>query len=408
MKEGIDIYQYKEWLENEIRNLNKSEISKRNKELIIEFQRYAALQNISLARQLRYVSILRSVSKHLGKDLDKAEKKDIERVVGIIHGLEITAWTKCTYKVMIKRFYKWLKGNDEEYPPEVRWVKTTLKRSDEKLPSEGDLLNEGDIIKLIENAEHPRDKALVSMLFESGCRVGEIGSLQIGKIEFDKYGTVINVNGKTGPRKLRLISSTPHIASWLKFHPFKDDKKAPVWICTGNTHHNQTMKYSAISVLLKRLFKKAGIDKKSNPHFLRHSRATYMANHLTEFQMNQYFGWTQGSRMPSVYVHLSGKETDKAIFEMNGIKIEKEIKESELKPKKCFRCDTINSSESKFCSKCAGILDMKTAIELEERRKEENESRKSSDSLMDMLIKDEEFRNMLMRKMNQLGLKNGI
>jgi hypothetical protein len=37
--------------------------------------------------------------------------------------------------VILKRFYKWLKGNDEYYPPEVAWIKTTLKDKDKPLPS---------------------------------------------------------------------------------------------------------------------------------------------------------------------------------------------------------------------------------------------------------------------------------
>lgn len=44
-----------------------------------------------------------------------------------------------------------------------------------------------------------------------------------------------------------------------------------------------------------------------------------MANYLTEAQMNDYFGWVQGSGMPSVYVHLSGRDVDDAILKANGI-----------------------------------------------------------------------------------------
>ena len=47
-----------------------------------------------------------------------------------------------------------------------------------------------------------------------------------------------------------------------------------------------------------------------------------MANHLTEFQMNQYFGWIQGSDMPSTYVHMSGKNVDEALLRMNGVAVE--------------------------------------------------------------------------------------
>lgn len=35
-----------------------------------------------------------------------------------------------------------------------------------------------------------------------------------------------------------------------------------------------------------------------------------MDNYLTKAQMKIYFGWTQGSDMLGVYVHLSGKDVD--------------------------------------------------------------------------------------------------
>jgi len=54
--------------------------------------------------------------------------------------------------------------------------------------------------------------------------------------------------------------------------------------------------------------------------------------------MNDYFGWVQGSGMPSVYVHLSGRNVDDAILKANGIickgmskaSIQKEIESSKL------------------------------------------------------------------------------
>ncbi len=77
--------------------------------------------------------------------------------------------------------------------------------------------------------------------------------------------------------------------------------------------------YDAIRMKLKRLAKKSGINIRIHPHLFSHSRCTYMANYLTEAQMNDYFGWVQGSGMSSVYVHLSGRDVDDAILKANGI-----------------------------------------------------------------------------------------
>ena len=216
------------------------------------------------------------------------------------------------------------------------------------------------------------------------------------------------MHGKTGSRPIRIISSTPHLVSWLNMHPLREDKKSPLWVNVGTMNHNFAMNYGTIRNLLARLFLKAGIKKRFNPHIFRHSRATFLADHLTEFQMNQYFGWIQGSDMPSTYVHMSGKKIDASILALNGIQSRKDGKESEIKPKICARCDTINASDSKYCTKCAGILDIKTAYELEEKITKERQLRQSSDELMNLLLKDSEFLQMFVDKVKALGLQQKV
>lgn len=251
-------------------------------------------------------------------------------------------------------------------------------------------------------AEHPRDKAFVSVLWESGARVSEIGNLHLKHVTFDAQGTLITVLGKTGARKIRLIASTPYFATWLNTHPLKQETDARVWINIGTKNHNKGMAYFTIRTMLKRLFAKAGIKKRFNPHLFRHSRATFMAKHLTEFQMNQYFGWIQGSGMPATYVHMSGRDVDNSILKMNGMETGEEKKESQLLPRKCPRCDTINVYDSKHCNKCGGILDLRYAMEQEEKRKEQEEVRSNADQLINMLMKDPDVQKVLMEKLAQL------
>jgi len=129
-----------------------------------------------------------------------------------------------------------------------------------------------------------------------------------------------------------------------------------------------------------------------------------MANHLTEFQMNQYFGWIQGSGMPSTYVHMSGREVDSAILAMNGIQTETKKEESKLQPRICPRCDTINSADSKHCNKCGGILDLKTIMELEQKEAEQLKDRGQMDQILNVLLKDKDMQTMLMEKLKKLNL----
>jgi len=68
----------------------------------------------------------------------------------------------------LKKFYKWY--CKEENPELTKWIKTTVKKKDQKLPEE--MLTEIDILNLIEHAEHERDKAMIALLWDIGARIG--------------------------------------------------------------------------------------------------------------------------------------------------------------------------------------------------------------------------------------------
>jgi len=69
--------------------------------------------------------------------------------------------------VIIKIFWRWLKKT-QEYPNEVKGINASV-RNNHKLPEE--LLTQEEVTALADAAFHPRDKALLLVLYESGCRV---------------------------------------------------------------------------------------------------------------------------------------------------------------------------------------------------------------------------------------------
>jgi len=362
---NTDIYGFNKTLETKLKGIDEfQELSGSDKELIHRFQDDCFAEGLSKPRVIFYIDKLKIMGKLKGKSYGDMGKDDIKELVGKIERQDYSDWTKQNYKVALKKFFKWMRGT-EGYPEEVSWIRTTLKGNNNKLPEE--ILSEEEIKRMAEECDHPRDRALVSALYESGCRAGEFLSLKIKHATFDDYGAQLIVSGKTGMRRVRVISSAPEIASWLRNHPFRDDNEAPLWVMVGVRNKNKAMSYDALRMFLKRLAKKAGVKKEITPHLFRHSRATHLANHLTEAQMNHFFGWVQGSDMPSTYVHLSGRDVDRALLQVYGME-ETEEKEPEMKPMKCPRCGTTNSASGKFCGSCGMVLDIKTAAELEEER----------------------------------------
>lgn len=404
MEQKLDLQRYDKRLISMVKLIEKIDISERNKKLIFKFRDDCVRQGLSKPRIVKLLEILKSTALILDKDLDQLKRKDIEKFVTIIQEREYSPWTKQSYKIILRKFVKWVKKTDD-YPEEVKWIKTNISRNQLTLPTQEGLITEDEVKLLIHNAEHPRDKALIAVLYESGCRISEILTLRIKNITIDKHGIVLSVFGKTGSRKVRIIASTQYLVTWLDNHPMKNDPDSPLWTNIGQRNFHEYIKYQTARRVLQITFQKAKIKKRFNPHLFRHSRATFLANHLTEFQMNQYFGWIQGSNMPATYVHLSGKETDSALLELNGVKIDKEQKESSLKPITCPRCDNINTHDAKFCSKCAGILNIQTAMQLEDKRREESMLRKEGDDIMNKLLSDPEVMKLITEKMATMGLK---
>ena len=382
-----DIHNYAKRYEIALRLLKQSNISERNKELIEKFCNECFAQGVKAGRVQKYAYILRKVAEWLEKDFDKATESEIKRVVAIINTSPFTEWTKYDYKRSVKKFFRWL-GKEKE----VSWLKCNGIKN-RKLPEE--ILSEEDIEKLIGSATSIRDKALIAVLYESGCRVGEFLSMRIKNVSFDRYGAVIVVHGKTGCRRIRLVSSSPYLAEWMNMHPFRDNPEAWLWI---SLHNFKRLAYNSLRTILRTVAKKAGVKKKVNPHAFRHARATHLANFLTEAQLKEYFGWVQDSDMASVYVHLSGRDVDRAILKLYGIETEESKNGGELlKPRKCLRCGEINPATNKVCRRCFFPLDGGAEVILEKEVK-----RELIDAVIETLWNDREFREIFMKKVREV------
>ncbi len=401
----VDIHNYAHRLELAWKYLETYPITQRNKDLIRQYVDEKMLGGVSMARQCKLIEILRQSAKAFGKDFEACTIEDIRPWAMQIEQKDYTINTKTTHRIIIKTFYKWLRKT-ETYPPEVKWLNTTIKRREKKMISDQDLITSEEILAAIEAAQHPRDKALIAVLAESGARIGEIGNLQLKHVKFDEHGTILNIYGKTGSRRIRIVSATRHLVTWINIHPGRKNIESALWARKRNDR--RAMGYNGIKSVLLRTFKHAGLKKRLYPHLFRHSRASYMARHMTEFQMNQYFGWVQGSTMPSTYVHMSGKDMDTAILRMNGYTIKGERNEDELRARICPRCEEANTPNSVYCHKCSATLDQKQIIEEQKELMKTEQKENSINSLMSELLKDSEVAELLIKKIEELKLEKAL
>ncbi|KKG87790.1 tyrosine-type recombinase/integrase [Methanosarcina mazei] len=242
-------------------------------------------------------------------------------------------------------------------PEQAREIKLKVKRKEPPI-----ILTQAEIESLIEACRNPRDKALISFLYESGCRKGELVSIKLEHVVFTEFGATVTIpQGKTGPRTIPVVYAASYLRQWVESHPTKGSSD-PLF-CSLQEPFSQ-FSFSGLKHLMSTLKERTGLKKDLYPHLFRHSRASHLANQFTEQQLKQFLGWTAGSNMAAVYVHLSQRDIQDCVLKAYGIESPTEEKKS-FKVGKCPRCKDINPETSLFCGKCGMPLKDDSVRQLE-------------------------------------------
>jgi site-specific recombinase XerD len=158
----VDVYKCEKYFKRKLEKIEKDkDILPENWAKILEFKGNCVANGIRVRRALRYLDDLPKLSKLLGKPFEKATKQDMERVPQLMEASSYSLLTKIDFRVTLKKFYKWLNG-DEEYPESVKWIKTTGKKNNNNLPE--DLLTERKAKQMIQAVTNSRDRALIAVL----------------------------------------------------------------------------------------------------------------------------------------------------------------------------------------------------------------------------------------------------
>jgi integrase len=338
------------------------EIGDRNRQLILNFYKKCACLGLTHSRSRWYLAKLFVLARMSNKTFSSMRRSDVEEMMTKIEGndkyKELTKWG---YRITVKKFFQILSGYDwksKKYPKIVEWIGTTVKNP-KREPEE--ILTKEEILRLIDATQDVFWKAFISLLYESGCRIGELIDMKIKHVNFDEEddGVTISVVGKTGQRQVGpLYYCVPYLSNWIRSHPFRTDTNYYLWIDRKPNRMGKEVSYSWITKKIKDIAKRIGIQKPVNLHAFRRARATHVAPKLSSSVMNRMFGWVEGSKSSSHYIFLSNEAVRNAIMRMYG-KIPKDDKEIETKT--CMICKQINDMKAQYCKICGTSLDHKVA-----------------------------------------------
>jgi len=374
-----------------------SKISDENKKEVHAFiASVKAHNNIKDKRVAKLYSSFKTLLNIAGRDfsLRDTNEKGLEKLVIEIDEAAISEWTKVDLKKVLKRYYT-LK-NKGETPKKIRWLKTGNPKPKHKTAEE--LISKVERNMLVDACKNERDRAFVMLLYEGGLRAGEMSALKINSISFDDDGMWVDIPDvpgltKTGGRRILTIESEPYMKNWINVHPGKNDPNNPLWVKVEQyVKEIKPMTYDNMRMMMARKVETAGLTQdKFNLHNFRHSSATEKAAYgWNKAQMDFYFGWEPSSNTASTYIHLQEKDMVSAVRKLHGLPVAEEAKRKEKIT--CQRCRKINDADARFCSQCQVPLNLKVALEQEEKRK-------SRDDLLGEVLEDPKIRELIVEKL---------
>lgn len=347
-----------------------SSISDHNKQLMTKYIRDAKLGKTVINKRKKkigyetlncYLLHLQHLIHYCKKDLDTLTQDDMERFIEALDddvirsrkfartkdGRQVrcndvlSEQYKTNIKKNIKKFYKWLLGNNRQYPSIVEWIDTYYSKKHVQP------LTEEDVNCMRDYCRTPRDRALIQTLFEAGTRIAEHLSIRLEGVQFVKRDQEQNhvqnrwdfvvlqiTESKTVIRPVWLGKkhSIKDLIRWLECHPAKPEISQDGTLATAYPEAALfPMSYDSARITVGSVGARA-LNQRVYPHLLRHSGATYdAANGASHFDICKKYGWDLTSDVPKQYIDRAGLNA-KAIAQMHQ-KREKVLDEQESKEK---------------------------------------------------------------------------
>jgi integrase/recombinase XerD len=285
-----------------------------------------------------------------------------------LRGTPFKANTKHDYVKGLKWFLQWMISEGHSKLSQEKVDKIKVPPVDSCTTTPDGILQEDDILAMVSNVRTFRDKALIFCLYESGARIGEMSRIKWKDVVFNDDGTVGLSLTDTKTLKIRhslLGASVEYLAGWRNNYPGTPNNDSFLFI----SENGEPMEYRAMSQVVTRAAKKAGVDKKVTCHLFRKSRITSLIKqNYQESVIKQAMWGNLGTNMFKTYVVLSEQDIDAEFREKMGIK-KKEIKEDKkMVPRQCAYCFAMNGPQSSYCHICGRPLTEESKAVLSETK----------------------------------------
>jgi site-specific recombinase XerD len=249
------------------------------------------LRSRKYSRQTRgsYIYFIRALCRVLQRTPDEIRPDDVKQFLAI---METDGYSSAAMNIAISAVKFFFRNvlNDNGIREQRR------PRRDRILPI---VLSKGEIKKLLVMERNPKHRLLLTLVYSSGLRVGEVVTLK--KEHIDLSRKVVYIKSGKG-RKDRCTVLSEKAALFLS--EYYDSYGIETWLFPGQPANRHLSIRSA-----QRIFEKAalhaGIIKKTSIHGLRHTFATHLLENGTDIRYIQSLLGHSSLRTTERYTHVA-------------------------------------------------------------------------------------------------------
>jgi integrase/recombinase XerD len=287
---------------------------------------------IDVARLAAFITWLRrSETEVISIEHRKASRTNatIDQILGGVHSFynfhmrlgTIPELPLYQFSLPHRRHYKPFLHGIVKAKPEQRRV-VSAKR-EQRLPK---TLTASQVELLLDACTHPRDKLLLTLLYQTGMRVGQVLGLKHADLGIED-GTIRIVPRSDNPNGARAKTRTeytiPALPDVMRLYTDYliedlgalevDSLPDFVFVNLWEGERGRPMTYEAVMSLVRRLCKKTGIS--FTPHMLRHTRATQWIRdkQVSLEEASRLLGHASVQTTHDTYVHLTVEDLRSAL-----------------------------------------------------------------------------------------------
>jgi site-specific recombinase XerD len=161
------------------------------------------------------------------------------------------------------------------------------------------VLSREEVAEMLKKARNPKHRALLTLLYSAGLRVGEVVRLRTGDLEVGR-GLLRVRQGKGRKDRYTLLAQGAVAAVRL----YRDAFPTETWLFPG-PRPDRHLTTRSVQRIVKRAASAAGIEKRVTAHTLRHSFATHLLEGGTNLRIIQDLLGHQSPRTTQIYTHVT-------------------------------------------------------------------------------------------------------